>query len=334
MRGVVLCLASAAAFGVAPVLVRGAAAAGVDLPSMLGIRFAIAAAIFWVIALVRRSAVPRGRVLVTCVGLGAIGYALQSLLYFGAVTRIDVTLAGLLLYSYPALVVGLAVLLRRERAERTTVLALACSLAGLGLLLGGGGVEGGGGPTPVLGVLMALGAALTYALYITVASGVLAAIDTYVLSALVCTAAAAVITTSAGLSGQLAMPSAEGMAWITAFAVVGTAVAVACFFGGVRVVGASRAAVLSCAEPVVTALTGVVLYAEALTLPRMLGGAAVLGAVLIVQGRRAPVGGRSRRRGAIASLASRRAVAAPPAPRERPGEEQGAGPPTEPAGIR
>jgi drug/metabolite transporter (DMT)-like permease len=324
LRGVVLCLASAAAFGVAPVLVRGAAATDVGLVPMLGIRFAIAAAIFWAIVLVRRTPIPRGSVLLTCAGLGAVGYAVQSFLYFGAVTRIDVTLAGLLLYSYPALVVGLAVVLRRERAERTTVVALACSLAGLGLLLGGGGVQAGAGPAVVLGVVMALGAALTYALYITVASGVLAATDTYALAAVVCTAAAAAITAVGALSGQLEMPTAEGMAWITAFAVVGTVIAVACFFGGVRAVGASRAAVLSCAEPVVTALAGVVLYREALTLPRMVGGVAVLGAVLIVQARRAPGGLR----------VGRRVAAGPPGPWDRDVAEPRGGPATDPVGIR
>ena len=51
-------------------------------------------------------------------GLGAVGYAMQSAFYFGALTRIDASLVGLLLYAYPALVLLLAYALRRERPGR------------------------------------------------------------------------------------------------------------------------------------------------------------------------------------------------------------------------
>ena len=49
---------------------------------------------------------------------GAVGYAAQAGLFFGALTRIDASLTSLLLYIYPALVFVGAVALRREHADR------------------------------------------------------------------------------------------------------------------------------------------------------------------------------------------------------------------------
>ena len=64
-----------------------------------------------------------------------------------------------------------------------------------------------------------------------------------------------------------------------------TVVGVACFFGGVSRVGASNAAITSCVEPVVTAVSAVIVYGERLTLGQLLGGAAVLGAVVMLSAR-------------------------------------------------
>jgi drug/metabolite transporter (DMT)-like permease len=285
LRGIVLCVVSATAFGVAAAIAAEAAAAGVSLTSMLTGRFLIAAAVFALIARLRGARLS-SRLVLTAVGLGGAGYALQASLYFGALLHADATLVALLLYVYPALVVALAAALGRERLDRRVLLALGCSLAGLVLLLGGG-VSGGGS---ALGLGMALGAAVVYALYITVAAGVLARGDLFAVSAVICASAGTAIGIGGAVSGTLALPSGAGLVWITLLALISTVTAVGCFFAGMQAIGASKASVLSCVEPVVTSLVAVALYGEVLTPARVAGGLAVLGAVLIVQSRglRAP----------------------------------------------
>jgi hypothetical protein len=49
----------------------------------------------------------------------------QSGAFFGALTHIDASLAALLLYTYPAVVFGIAIALGRERADRPRVIASA-----------------------------------------------------------------------------------------------------------------------------------------------------------------------------------------------------------------
>lgn len=279
-RGALLCLVSATGFGIAAVFAKESYRAGLNVPTMLAVRFAIAAAVFWALVAWRRPQRPDRRTVFTAIGLGSVGYALQAVLYFSALTRIDASLTSLLLYLYPALVTALAVLLRRERPERRRMAALLCSAAGLVLVLGTGAEIGS---VAGFGVLLALGAALTYALYLTVAAGLPSDLDVFLLSAIVCSSAAATMTVAGSAMGTLHAPQEPiGWFWAAMLAVFSTVVPIATLLAGIRLVGAPTAAILSCAEPAVTVVTTAVLYSERLTIGQIIGGTAILGAVLLL----------------------------------------------------
>ncbi|MGX7681602.1 DMT family transporter [Jatrophihabitans sp. DSM 45814] len=291
-RGLVLCVVSGASFGLAAVVAKEAFSAGFNVPSMLAGRFGMAAIVFWLIVAVRSRAglsAPRplarlsGRALLTAIGLGAIGYALQSAFYFGALTRLDASVVAQLLYIYPALVLIIALVRRQESAEARKFIALLCSAAGLVLLLHGGGAAA----LPLPGVLMALGAAGTYALYITVAGSLPEDFDVYLLSAIVCSAATVSVGGYAAMTGNLHGPASSiGWFWLLIFAIVPTVVAIVTFLAGLRLVGGSVAAILSCVEPVVTVCSAALVYSERLTGVQILGGVAVLSSVIVLQARR------------------------------------------------
>src|SRR5690349_7863949 len=81
-RGVALCLVSAVGFGCMAIFVKDAYKQHLGITSLLALRFALAALIFWAIARARGPIVlPPRRVLGAAFGLGAIGYAAQSGLY-------------------------------------------------------------------------------------------------------------------------------------------------------------------------------------------------------------------------------------------------------------
>jgi len=67
--------------------------------------------------------------------------------------------------------------------------------------------------------------------------------------------------------------------------VVSTALAAGTFLGGLKLVGASTAAIVSCLEPVVTTLSAVAVYGERLTPYQVIGGTAVLAAVVVLRRR-------------------------------------------------
>ncbi|NUR47299.1 MAG: DMT family transporter [Hamadaea sp.] len=279
--GAVLCLVSAAGFGLSAVFAKQSYAAGISVPAMLAGRFAVAAAVLWAIVAFRRPAFPARRTLITCIGLGGIGYAAQAVLYFSSLAWIDASLTGLLLYLYPALVTGLAVLLRRERPDRRRYAALLCSAVGLVLILGSGGSIGSAAG---IGVALALGSAAAYALYLTVAAGVPADLDVFLLSAIVCTSACVTMTATGYATGSMTGPTTvTGWGWVVLLAIFSTVVPIATLLAGIRLVGAPTASILSCAEPAVTVATTAAVYGERLTPGQLLGGVVILAAVLVLQ---------------------------------------------------
>lgn len=282
--GVLLCFVSGISFGLAAVFAKEAFAAGWSVPALLSTRFLVAAAVLWIVVAIRRPARPSPRSVLACIGLGAIGYALQAGCYFGALTKLNAGVVGQLLYVYPALVFLLAVLRRREKWSRRKLLALGATTAGLVLLLQGGGGSTGWAP---VGVLLALGSAVVYSIYITIADTLPADLDPVVTTAIICTAAGLSVGGFGAVTGGLQLPDRpSGWLWMLLFALISTVVSIFTFLAGLRLVGPSTAAILSCIEPVVTAASAAIVYGEQLSLWQIAGGVAVLASVVLLQARR------------------------------------------------
>jgi drug/metabolite transporter (DMT)-like permease len=282
--GSALCIGSAVAFGGLAVFGKLAYEAGVGVTTLLFVRFAIAAPILWALALHRHGALAAAsrRSVLGGLGLGALGYALQAGLFFSALKRMDASLLSLILYTYPAFVTLAAIGLGRETTSRRRIGALLVSSAGVGLVLLGAG----GGEFDWLGAAMGIAAALTYTAYILVSDRVGGDLEPLSLAALVTTGAAVTFGIVATASGSLDVGFAgEGWIWLAALAVVSTVTAITLFFAGLRRVGPSMAAMLSTLEPATTVGLAFLVFGEALTGVQLVGGALVLGAVLLLHAR-------------------------------------------------
>jgi drug/metabolite transporter (DMT)-like permease len=98
------------------------------------------------------------------------------------------------------------------------------------------------------------------------------------------TGAAIAFTILAAFSRELALPSnAAGWAVGVGIAVVPTMLAISLFMAGLPRVGATRAALLSTWEPVVTVLLAVAILGDRLSWLQVGGGVLVLVAVIAVQ---------------------------------------------------
>jgi drug/metabolite transporter (DMT)-like permease len=280
--GIALCVASAVGYGLMAILADPAYDAGFSLAALLVVRFGIAALAFWGIVAARRTPV-RGlpaRAVAIGVGLGAVGYAAQSGAFFGALQHMDASLVALLLYTFPGMVVLAGLALGRARASRRTVTALGLASGGTALVLLGGGT----GDLAPLGVALGLAAAVVYTTYILVAEHAGERLDPFLLAALIATGAATTWLV-AGLAGAgLAWGSGTGgWAASVAIALACTVVPAGAFLLGLRLVGASTASIVSTVEPVVTVVLAVALLGETLGPWQLVGGALVLGAVLVLQ---------------------------------------------------
>jgi drug/metabolite transporter (DMT)-like permease len=344
--GIALCVASACGFGLMAIFATRAYAAGLGVTTLLALRFALAATVFWAIVLGRgrrgarieasialagadraarslagrieaaalagpsetaRSLAgpieagslagrgdaahagagaaglrPSRRVLLTALALGA-GYSAQSGFFFSALRHIDAGLTSLLLYTFPAMVCVGSVALGRERLGPWKAGALGLASAGTALVLLGGGSGG----LQLVGVLLGLGAGVTYTVYILVAADVVGAIDAWLFSALVTTGAAVTVTLVGLATGSLVAPSPTGWLWIAAIALVCTVLPVSTFLLGLERVGGPTASIASTVEPVVTVSLAVALLGESFGPVQVAGATLVIGAIVALQSRRA-----------------------------------------------
>ena len=285
MGGAALCLASAASFGAMGIFGRLAYEDGATVGTLLAVRFALAAALFWVLVVASGSAGDLRKVgrrdLVLALALGGGIYAAQAGGYFVALERVDPSLLALLLYTFPAIVAVAAIALGRERADRRRMAALGLVSGGLVLVLSTSGAVAG----DPLGAALGLATAVVYSVYILVGEGIARRVPPLLLSALVCTGAAVSLTAGSALLGELhpGRLALSGWAWIASIAVVCTVVALSLFFAGLRRVGPTTASILCTVEPVVTVALAFVVFGDVLGVAQLLGGFVVLGGVLVLQ---------------------------------------------------
>src|SRR5918994_388956 len=211
--GTVMCLGSGTAFGAMAVFGKLSYGEGATVGTLLSVRFALAAGLFWALVLAGGAArdvrALGRRDLAAGLGLGALGDALQSGCYFAALQRIDASLLSLLLYTFPAMVAAAAVALGRERIDRRRLAALSLASAGPALVVAGAGT----GALDPLGAALGLAAAVVYSTYILVSDGVTGRMRPLVLSALVCTGAAAPLAPASALLGELPPAEVTGAGW-------------------------------------------------------------------------------------------------------------------------
>jgi drug/metabolite transporter (DMT)-like permease len=285
--GTVMCLASGAAFGAMAIFGKLAYGEGATVGTLLAVRFLLAATVFWALVLAGgagRDVRTLGRRDVgTALGLGGVGYALQAGCYFAALTRIDASLLSLLLYTFPAIVAAAAVALGRERINGRRVAALVLASSGLALVVAGAGT----GALDPVGAALGLGAACVYSTYILVSEGVAVRMRPTVLSAIVCTGAAATLTVGATVLGEFrpGALTAAGWGWLACLGAVSTVAAISLFFAGLRRVGPTVASILSTVEPLVTVVLAAIVFGEVLSPVQLLGGALVLSAVPVLHAR-------------------------------------------------
>ena len=126
-------VASAAGFASLGILIKSAFAGGANISTILAGRFLIAA--FFLLLYLQARRIPFRVSRKTALQLslmGAVGYGGMSMLYANSIRFLPVSLTSMLLYTYPALVSLLALLLGCERINPVRGVALLVCSFGLG----------------------------------------------------------------------------------------------------------------------------------------------------------------------------------------------------------
>jgi DME family drug/metabolite transporter len=211
-----------------------------------------------------------------------VALALVTASYYLAIARLPVAIGIVLQYMGPVLVFVWTALVFRRRPTRPVTGALLGSTTGVVLVTGVlsgdlGGLDAGG-------IVMGLGAAVSFAAYTILSERVRQSYEPQA-------ALFRAFSVTAALWLVILVPSAKPLpAWdprwlvpVAFVAVGGTLVPFLAYVWAVAYVRAERAAIAATLEPVLAAVVAWVWIGQALTASQMLGGALVIGSVAALQ---------------------------------------------------
>ncbi len=273
--GIVFIVISATSFGSLAIFGRFAEANGIDIFTLLFLRFALAGILIGGLLILRREPLPSGSLLLRLIGMGAIGYVGQSFSYLTAIQYASAGLVALLLYLYPVFVALLSSLFLHEKITLPKALALALALVGTALT-----VNPEGGQLP--GILLAICAAVIYSIYIIVGAGVMQKVSALQSSTVIFASAGIVYAVLTFANGPRFPTSANGWAIIAGTVLIATVIPVITFLAGLKRIGATNASMLSTLEPVVTVLLAASLLQDLVQPVALLGGSLILAAVILL----------------------------------------------------
>ena len=301
--GSLIVVVAAGGFGILGPVARFAYDAGLDPMSFVAWRAIFG---FLVIATVVAIRAARGNAVrnplrltrrdgVSLLAVGLSGLCLNTAMFF-AFDLTSIAVALLAFYTYPALVAAVAAALGHERLDGTRLTALTLALVGMVLVVGGGLASGGAVTVHPLGVVLGLGAAAGQTVFVTLSRSHFRSLPPeqamgwiVLVTAVGCTGLSLLIGAPFGVVFQrgdaLAMGALAGT--------LGAGIPSVLFLIGIRTIGATRAGILMLIEPLVGVTLAALLLDEALSPLQVVGGAAILGAALLVQRSTGPIDVRS-----------------------------------------
>lgn len=298
-RATLLLLVSSASYGSISILTVFITREGTSLLSAMLWRFLLASAVLTIVA--RTEIARTWRYALPLVAVGGLMQASVTYLSLSALRFIPASVLGFLFFTYPAWLAVMGAVRGTDPFTPRRVATLFLAMTGVALMIGlPGGSTGpaGGEATNTLhpiGIALALGSSLLYAIYLPVidrlqrnipapaaaayvTSGVFIA---YLLTAIVTAVIGFLLPWPAAFPLDLP-PTAKAWVYVLVLALFSTVIAFRTLFQGLRVLGARRTSIVGTAEPFFTTLLAVVLLGEALRWPTLLGGVLIAWAVILI----------------------------------------------------
>jgi drug/metabolite transporter (DMT)-like permease len=216
--------------------------------------------------------------------LGVVGFAGVNVFYFAAIARLQIGVALTIQYLGPALLLVWLKLVHRRALPGGLWSAAALAVVGCFFVVRAydpGSLDG-------VGIAEAFGAAITFAIYLFASeqAGQRYAPVTTLVWAFGLASLFWLVTQPLWTFPTHQLTSARNVGFAAYIVVGGTLVPFLCMVTAVRHLPASRAAIVATLEPVFGALLAWPIHGQALSAVQVLGGLAVVGAIVWVQSQR------------------------------------------------
>jgi len=279
IKGIVLIIISACAFGSIAVISRMAISCGGDATSIMIMRFAIVSIFFvFYLRIKRISWRVTKKQLIGLLVIGIVCYGNVALMMFLAMKFITPALGSLILYTYPAMVMLGSVFLLGENFNRRKTAALLISLAGCAVVL-----WGPLGRIDFRGVVLAFLVAVFYSVYIIGSRKLLSDMPPAKISGWMAFCCLIFFTIYGALTGSLKLSfSAANISAAAVLAIWCTIIGFLSFLSGLKLLGAQNSAVISTIEPLFTIMLARILIGEKVSAQQVIGGVIIMSGVLIL----------------------------------------------------
>lgn len=214
-------------------------------------------------------------------GTGILSIVFFNFCYFKAITMTSLSVAAVLLYTAPAIVMMLSAILFHEKITTVKIVSLLLTFAGCVFVTG---LVGDAGSLSVAGVLVGLGAGLGYALYSIFSRYALErgyhsltiSFYTFLFAAIGALPLADVKMIYGACAEDISM-----LGFYLVFGLVSTVIPYITYTLGLTAMENSKASIIASVEPVAATVLGVVLFHEKMTVNNLIGVVLVLGAIVI-----------------------------------------------------
>lgn len=281
-------IAAAVCYGTNPLGALKLYAEGMQTNSVLFYRFGLAWVIIAIVMLFRKESLKVTRQEFTALtGLGLL-FIVSSLTLYLSFHYMAAGVASTILFTYPVMTAVIMAVFFRERITWTTVCALVLSGVGVALLYW----SDNAGTLSTIGVVLVLASALSYALYIILVNRSNLQMSSFKINFYVlfyCALGMVVYSLIAGLPLKLPQ-TATSWFYVGWLAIVPAIFALVLMVYAAKYVGSTATAILGALEPLTAVLIGIFVFNEPFTLNLAIGIVLILGAVVIIAGRKGEAG--------------------------------------------
>ncbi|MBU3100288.1 MULTISPECIES: DMT family transporter [Clostridium] len=279
-KGILYIILSASAFGIMPILAKLSYRGGANTYSTLFLRFLFAAImLFYYLKTKGISMKLTKKQSILILIIGVFGFTLTTSSLYMSYNYIGIGMASMIFYIYPSIVTILAYMVYKEKIYSRKIISLIISLMGIYILIDKTSVS-----FNIKGIMLALIAAVLYSLYVLGASNKeIKNINSYVLTFYISCASATVMFIAAMTTNNFSIHiSFYALVAILLIAFISTVVALMAFLEGVRLIGPSKASILSTIEPIVSLILGIIILGEPISSRIIIGSIMIVLSVVIL----------------------------------------------------
>lgn len=215
------------------------------------------------------------------IGTGIFSIVFFNFCYFKAITLTSLSVAAVLLYTAPTIVMIISAILFREKITAVKIASLVATFIGCVFVTG---LIGDTGTLTTEGILMGLGAGLGYALYSIFSRYALQRgyhSLTITFYTFLFASVGALPLADVGMIWNACVDDVSMFGFYVVFALVSTVIPYILYTLGLTSLENSKASIIASVEPVAATAFGIVLFREEMTISNLIGIILVLGAILI-----------------------------------------------------